>query len=210
VPGVSVNTAAGAKLDLKNNDMVVTNTPVGAKVGGNYTGLQGLIAQGYDFTSWTGPGITSSTAGTTSGLATLGIAPASAVFGISGTQTDTWSGQTVGANDALIAYTYAGDGNLDGVIDGGDYGIIDNNVQIPGASGYFNGDFNYDGVIDGGDYGIIDNNFQAQGAPLITGAPQSLSSGTGGVSAVPEPAAATSLVAFASAAFLKRRRRRRA
>jgi hypothetical protein len=63
-------------------------------------------------------------------------------------------------------YTYAGDANLDGTIDGGDYGIIDNFVQVPNADGYANGDFNYDGVIDGGDYGIIDNNVQAQGAPL--------------------------------------------
>jgi hypothetical protein len=52
------------------------------------------------------------------------------------------------------------------VIDGGDYGVIDNFVQVPNAFGYFKGDFNYDGVIDGGDYGIIDNNIQAQGAAL--------------------------------------------
>jgi hypothetical protein len=65
-----------------------------------------------------------------------------------------------------VKYTYAGDANFDGVIDGGDYGILDNFAQVPGASGYFNGDFNYDGVIDGGDYGVIDNNAQAQGAAL--------------------------------------------
>jgi hypothetical protein len=65
-----------------------------------------------------------------------------------------------------VKYTYAGDANLDGAINGGDYGIIDNFVQVPGAWGYFNGDFNHDGVIDGGDYGILDNNVQAQGAPL--------------------------------------------
>ena len=203
--GVSVDSGAGAKLDLSNNDMVVANTPVGSKVGSSYTGLTGLIAQSYTFGDWTGPGITSINAGASGGLTTLGIASGNQVFGITGTQTEMWSGQTVGANDTLIAYTYAGDANLDGVIDGGDYGVIDNFVQVPGASGYANGDFNYDGVIDGGDYGIIDNNIQAQGGPLITSAPQSLM--TSGVSAVPEPAA-TSLVAFASMAFLKRRRRR--
>jgi hypothetical protein len=77
-----------------------------------------------------------------------------------------WDGDVVDATAVIIKYTYAGDANLDGVIDGGDYGIIDNFVQMPDAFGYANGDFNYDGVIDGGDYGIIDNNIQAQGAPL--------------------------------------------
>ena len=48
----------------------------------------------------------------------------------------------------------------------GDYGVIDNSVQFPGASGYFNGDFNFDGVIDAADYGIIDNTIQLQGPPL--------------------------------------------
>jgi autotransporter-associated beta strand protein len=208
--GVSVDTVANAKLDLTNNDMVVANTAVGAKVGANYTGLTGLIAQAYSFGDWTGPGISSANAGASGGLTTLGIASASQVFGISGAETAMWSGQTVGPNDTLIAYTYAGDANLDGVIDGGDYGIIDNFVQVPGASGYANGDFNYDGVIDGGDYGIIDNNVQAQGTPLISAAvvaAQTSAASSAGVSAVPEPAA-TSLVAFASVALLQRRRRR--
>jgi hypothetical protein len=82
------------------------------------------------------------------------------------TDTTDFSGVTVDGTSLVIKYTYAGDANLDGVIDGGDYGIIDNFVQVPAASGYFNGDFNFDGVIDGGDYGIIDNNVQAQGGPL--------------------------------------------
>ncbi len=66
----------------------------------------------------------------------------------------------------LTMYTYAGDLNLDGVIDSGDYGLIDNWVQYPGTSGWANGDFNYDGVIDSADYGIIDNTIQLEGGPL--------------------------------------------
>jgi hypothetical protein len=100
------------------------------------------------------------------GLTTLGVAEASRILGLSGTQTALFSGQTVDATTVLVKYTYAGDANLDGVIDGGDYGALDNFIQAPAASGYFNGDFNYDGVIDGGDYGVIDNNVQAQGARL--------------------------------------------
>jgi hypothetical protein len=125
--------------------------------------------------------------------------------GLGPTDTDTWAGQTITGASTVAMYTYAGDANLDGVIDGGDYGIIDNFVQVPAADGYANGDFNYDGVIDGGDYGIIDNNVQAQGAPFPT---SGSASGLPGVSAVPEPAS-FSVLALASLALVGRRSRRR-
>jgi len=207
VAAVTVDTAAGAKLDLKNNDMVVPDTPVGAWNGSSYSGLTGQVAAAYTFGEWTSPGITSSNAAASSGVTTIAIAPGEAL-GIAGTDTALWSGQTVDANDVLIAYTYAGDLNMDGSIDGADYGLIDNYVQFPGTTGYHNGDINFDGVIDGADYGIIDNAIQLQGDPLIP--PTQFGSAAMsalGVSAVPEPAA-TSLVAFASVALLARRRRR--
>src|SRR5687767_11025143 len=100
-------------------------------------------------------------------------------------------------------YTYAGDLNLDGLIDGADYGVIDNNVQFPGTSGYSNGDINYDGVIDGADYGVIDNAVQLQGDPF----PSGTYPGAGSVSAVPEPSACGCAI-LAARALLTRRRRR--
>jgi hypothetical protein len=101
-----------------------------------------------------------------SGTTTLAIATGAALFGLGSSESDQWNGESITGNSVLVKYTYAGDANLDGVIDGGDYGVIDNFVQVPSVSGYFNGDFNYDGVVDGGDYGVIDNNIQAQGAAL--------------------------------------------
>ena len=204
----SLSIAAGAKLDLANNDMVVANTPVGGKVGDNYVGLTGLIVQASAFDTWTGLGITSSAAAAAPGVTTLGIGSGEAILGLSAGQTAMWSGQTVGASDALIAYTYAGDANLDGQIDAADYGVLDYFIQVPGASGYANGDFNYDGFIDAADYGVIDNNIQVQGPPLVTGSSDSGAAAMlGSVAAVPEPAA-LSLVAFASALLARRRRRR--
>ena len=85
---------------------------------------------------------------------------------IGGAETALWSGVTVDATAVLVKYSYAGDANRDGVIDGADYGTIDNYVQFPGTAGFANGDFNYDGVIDGADYGLIDNSVQFQGEPL--------------------------------------------
>jgi hypothetical protein len=66
-------------------------------------------------------------------------------------------------SDVLIRYTFYGDANLDGHVDGSDYSRIDNGY-LTHASGWFNGDFNYDGTINGSDYTLIDNAFNTQGA----------------------------------------------
>jgi hypothetical protein len=99
-------------------------------------------------------------------------------------------------------YTYGGDANLDGKINVDDYGRIDFNVTLPGASGWFNGDFNYDGKVNVDDYGIIDFNVGIQGAPFATG-----SSISAGVTAVPEPAVSFALLAGAALWSAGRRRR---
>jgi hypothetical protein len=158
--GIAI-TGTGA-LNINDNDVIVdysgSSSPVDA--------IGAQVASGYNFGAWNGAGIRSATAAPTGGLTGVGVAEASAVTGLSGTATALWNGQTIDGTCVLLKYTYMGDGNLDGTIDGADYGIIDNTVQVAGAHGYFNGDFNYDGVIDGADYGVIDNNIQAQGAPL--------------------------------------------
>jgi hypothetical protein len=138
------------------------------------------------------------------GLTTIGIATGAQMRGLSPTDTDLFAGQTITGASTIAMYTYAGDANLDGVIDGGDYGVIDNFVQVPTASGYANGDFNYDGVIDGGDYGVIDNNIQAQGAAFPTDG----SIGLSAVTAIPEPSACGFAGLIAAAAMLRRQRRR--
>jgi hypothetical protein len=126
-----------------------------------------MIASAYDFGAWDLPGIyTDMTDATQFGITTLAVADPFAIFGLGPTDTMEFSGVTVDGTSVLIKYTYAGDLNLDGLIDGADYGIIDNYVQFPGTSGFWNGDFNFDGLIDGADYGLIDNAIQLQGEPL--------------------------------------------
>jgi hypothetical protein len=198
--------AAGAALDLADHKLIVAGAggDVGTFDGTSYSGLTGRIASAYNFSAWDGPGIATSMfdAGPERGVTTIAIATADEVFYAGGT----FGGVPVASGDVLLMYTYAGDLNLDGLVDGADYGVIDNAVQFPGTSGYANGDINYDGVIDGADYGVIDNTVQLQGAPFPSGTYPSFDGA--GVRAVPEAGTfGLSLVAAAGWSLARRRRR---
>jgi hypothetical protein len=154
-----------AKLDMLTSTLVIDYADAASSP---LAHLSARLATGRgESGDWTGAaGILSSVAAGSSGLTALGLAEAAAVYGLAGTDTAEWIGHTVDATTLLIKYTYDGDADLNGVVDAGDYGYIDNYIQFPGSSGYFNGDFNYDGIIDAADYGIIDNSIQLQGSPL--------------------------------------------
>jgi hypothetical protein len=153
--------ASGATLDLGNNAMIVHN--------GNLNSLTSLLASGYDGGQWNGTGIDSSSAASDStSLTALGVISNSlngaAIY-------STFDNQPAVSGDVLIKYTYYGDTNLDGQVDGSDYSRIDaaflaDQTNAQSASGWFNGDLNYDGNVDGSDYTLMDNAFNAQGAQL--------------------------------------------
>jgi len=160
-------------LNLNDNDLIldysggVAASPVGSWNGASYTGVSGLVARGYTYGDWSGgDGLVTTMPQARAGVTTLAVADAARLLGLTGNQTVTFGGQTVDATTVLVKYTYAGDVNLDGVVDGADYGTLDNWIQFPGTAGYMNGDVNFDGVIDGADYGMLDNSIQLQGPPL--------------------------------------------
>ena len=62
----------------------------------------------------------------------------------------------------LVKYTLFGDTNLDGTVNGSDYGRVDAGFNGH-LTGWANGDLNYDGTVDGSDYTLIDNAFNTQG-----------------------------------------------
>jgi len=148
-PGANVvqtaefQTVSSAKLDLYDNDLVVQN--------GDLDAITTLIRRARSTTPlWNGFGISSSTAkADKTGMTTLGV-------------------RLLANGNVFVRYTYAGDANLDGVVNADDYFLIDSNY-IPQKPGYYNGDFNYDDVINADDYFLIDSAFLGQTGPLAAG-----------------------------------------
>jgi hypothetical protein len=98
-------------------------SPLRSWNGASYSGVTGPIARGYAFREWTGSGLMAPCRQplARSGVATLVVAEAAETLFITGNETALWGGQTVDATTVVVKYTYAGDVNLAGVIDGADY-----------------------------------------------------------------------------------------
>jgi hypothetical protein len=160
IDGLSITN--DATIDLGNNDVVIRSGALAID--------QPLIAAGDANGFWTGPGIDSSAAAadtrhvTGLGLIANTTACGAALSGI-------FDSVSVAAGDFLVKYTYTGDANLDGKVDGSDYSLIDaGNAAEGGPTGWYNGDFNYDGAVDGSDYTLIDNAFNNQRAAIPSAA----------------------------------------
>jgi autotransporter-associated beta strand protein len=182
----TLSIAAGAELDLNDNDLVVSN--------GTFSAIQSLVFTGYS----TAPddfkrGITSTT-GQNSGGATI-----LALFDNALLSSPEWppgSGQTIAASAIVGKYTYIGDTDFDGQVTPQDYTAIDANLGsnnvAPGIA-WFYGDTDFDGNITPQDYTGIDANLGlGAGNPLAAGA-------------VPEPGTMATL--GLGLLFIRRRRR---
>jgi hypothetical protein len=145
-------------LDLADNDMDLKTADLGT--------IENHILQGWNDRWQSSGGIISSAAASDStNLTALGVIQNSITGSPSSPLYDTFDLATVASTDILIKFTYVGDANLDGIVNGSDYSLIDNGY-LQSLSGWFNGDFNYDGAVDGSDYTLIDNAFNTQGATL--------------------------------------------
>jgi autotransporter-associated beta strand protein len=194
------------RLDLSDNDLDLPGVSLAT--------ITNQVAQGYDLPgggNWNGTGGITSTAagGDTSHLTALGVIQnnqsGSPVFNSS----SPFDGRTPGATDILIKYTWYGDANLSGTVDGSDYSLIDAGFASNGSkTGWYYGDFNYDGFVDGSDYALIDNAFNDQNGTLSPdGLSAAVTARTAGPAAVPEPTGLTALAAAALAAVRRRRHR---
>jgi hypothetical protein len=150
-------------LDLKDNDLIVdyeTSSPIGSWNGGAYTGVTGMIQSGMNGGEWNGNGLMSSSTGDMATAHTgLGCAEATEILGIGPGQTEVWSGETVDHTCVLVKFTYRGDFDLNGEINGDDYFFLDSNILNSGAVfGYHNGDLDLNGELNGDDYFFLDSN----------------------------------------------------
>jgi Dockerin type I domain len=197
------------QLDLANNPLVLESTT--ANRSADLVRVSNMVQQGFSGGTWTGRGITSSVAAAdTTHLHALGV-----ILNDNGQGSPLYPnfyGQAADDNAILISYTYVGDTNLDGKIDGSDYSRIDNGY-LHDLTGWANGDFNYDGVVNGTDYTLIDNAFNTQGAagaaPAVILTNQfAIETAQIASSPVPEPAG-ISLCAVALTVLSRRRKLKR-
>ena len=202
----TLNLSAGAKLDLTDNKLIAAGQSVGTWNGSAYTGITGLVQSGRGDGSWNGKGITTSMTDATTGvLTTLAVGEADDLGYAGGT----FAGVSVSAGDTIVFYTWGGDADLNGELNGDDYFWIDSHILQSGSVfGFHRGDFNYDGAIDGDDYFILDSNIlYAQGSGYVfphgagsTGSPQA----GAGLTGVPEPG--VGLIIMATGISVMRRR----
>jgi hypothetical protein len=195
----ALSIAAGGTFDINNNHVFVNygsgSDPIAS--------VAAWIASGFNAGKWNGPGIISSAAAITPGYA-LGYADSA----------DLGNPANLSSGTIEIKYTLLGDANLDGVVNGIDFGILAANFNH-GVTGWDKGDFNYDNVVNGIDFGELAANFNhgASGASVGPGALSdpalvAFAEANGLMADVPEPASAALLVATTLATLSSRRRRR--
>ena len=160
---LSIAQATGSTLDVTDNDLIVGGATSKAMI-------ESLVASARASGMWIGGGISSSTArdnaAANTGLGVLSGAEYSSVGGAG-----TFAGQSYGASDTLVKYTYNGDANFSGTVTFDDYVKIDTGFNT-GLTGWLNGDFNFSGSVNFDDYVLIDVAFNSQGSPLNRIAPR--------------------------------------
>ncbi len=205
----SVHIAGGA-IDLTNGAMIVTTSSYGFVPSGNAgygheygsagvaeygdAAIHDSILEGFNLGNggyWNGSNgiVSSSAANDANGATGVGWLD----NGVLGDFYPSFRGVTVPPNSSIIALTYYGDTDLNGVVDISDYGQLVGNYAGNPNGGYigpvdwFDGDIDYSGAIDISDYGSMVGNY---GAPALYAAAPIVPAGgpAASAAAVPEPA----------------------
>jgi hypothetical protein len=207
VGSLTINT--GAALDITNNHLIISYAPgdqatVDAQI-------RGYLVTGYAGGAWNGGGIDSSAANALFVAGNkhygLGYADGADMNGASPVVAG------LGAGNIEVKYTLYGDANLDGVVNGTDFGILAAHFGDQ-VTAWDEGDFNYDGVVNGTDFGALAANFgqQANGTAVDLPAADyaaldAFAAANGLMADVPEPAS-VGLMVLAGIGILGRRSRR--
>jgi hypothetical protein len=182
-------------LDLTNNQLLINYGPGADPIASIAT----WINSGYGGGTWTGTGITSSTAAAAPGTYGIGYADSADLGNPAG----------LASGQLKIMYTLLGDANLDGKVNGADFAILAGNFN-KSVGAWDQGDFNYDGKANGADFALLAANFNTGLGAATAGdaaALQAFALANGlGVPSVPEPAGIVS-TAIAGVGLLGGRRR---
>ncbi len=178
-------------LDLNDNDLVIHYTTSPAAT------IRSYLVSGVNQGNWNGPGIDSSAAHN----------DASFLTGL---------GYLDNGSTLTIQYTYYGDNNLDGVVNGADFQMLLDGLVATNAGSWSQGDYTYDGKVDlGNDFDLFLVGFLHNGgvlgdlAPIVVADTQlSASQRAQLLSVVPEPAFSGFFI-FCSALAARRSRRRK-
>ncbi|HYE21085.1 MAG TPA: hypothetical protein VEA69_21740 [Tepidisphaeraceae bacterium] len=204
----TLNVTGGGALDLADGAMVIDYE--GSPAGLTQT-VHELLASGYASGAWTGPGVRSSSAATTSDgrRYALGYGEAAIMLGLADDgSTATWLGQTVDATTLLVRYTLAGDADLNGTVALNDLVVLANHYGNATGQTWSDGDFDYDGKIALNDLVILANQYGSSlgAADWPAGdfaADWALAQdlAAGGATSVPEPGAVVGVIGLAVAAM---------
>ncbi len=153
---LNLNATAGSKLDLHDNDLLIDYT-------GDSTVYPSII-------SWLQSGLTL-LGGNGTGLASTEVdaqmLPGTMLAVVDnaevGGQVTELGGVPVPMSAVIVKYTWFGDNNVDGAVDGSDYALIDTGFSSGGTiSGWVFGDYDYSNLVDGSDYALIDTGLISQ------------------------------------------------
>jgi autotransporter-associated beta strand protein len=193
------------KMDLQDGKYTIATTSLAT--------LTNQIKQGFSSGRWNGNGgiVSSTAANDSTHLTALGAIQNNQSGTALYNSAHPFYGTVPDIAAILIKYTYYGDTNLDGTVNGTDYSRIDaaylaDRTNPIAVTGWFNGDFNYDGLVNGSDYTLIDNAFNRQGANIsaqLANPSATITDQIAGTSSVPEPANASGVLAIAAAMLLR-------
>jgi fibronectin-binding autotransporter adhesin len=196
--------------DVNNNHIIVSYSP-GTQAAADAE-IRSYLVAGYAGGAWNGVG------GLDSSAANTLFVSGNKHYGLGYADGADMNGSNplvvgLGAGKVEVKYTLYGDANLDGVVNGTDFGILAAHFGDQ-VTAWDEGDFNYDGVVNGSDFGALAANFGQQANGTAVDLPASdyaaldaFAAANGLMADVPEPATA-GLLAIGALGILGRRRRR--
>jgi autotransporter-associated beta strand protein len=190
----SLTITSSGLLDINNNHLFI-------KYGSGpdpISSIAALLATGYNSGSWNGAGIDTSAPLTVGGL--------SYGLGYADSADPEESATDLPSGTIEIKYTLLGDADLNGIVNGLDFGILAANSN-KGVTGWDEGDFDYNNIVNGLDFGDLAANFNkgAAGADAVA-ALDAFAAANGLLADVPEPVTGSMLLIGAVGALQRRRR----